>query len=90
MGGDHWVGRVDFRDERLPLVVEVQSERYHTALTDMRRDAERAEALCAAGFETVAVSEEQVWYRPSEVVDAVRTARRRLLYERPVSQRGRT
>jgi very-short-patch-repair endonuclease len=91
VGGDRWVGRVDFRHEHLPLVVEVQSELYHSALTDARRDAERAAALRAAGFEVIAVTEEQVWYRPREVVEAVERARRRLVREeRSVNQRGRT
>ncbi len=33
-GGDRWVGRVDFRDEQRPLIVEVQSATYHSALVD--------------------------------------------------------
>jgi len=77
-GGDRWVGRVDFRDPQLPLVVEVQSELYHSALTDRVADAARVAALRSAGFEVVEVSEEQVWHRPAEVVQAVREARRRL------------
>jgi very-short-patch-repair endonuclease len=74
-GGDRWVGRVDFRDASLPLVVEVQSETYHSALTDKADDAVRRAALEAAGFTVVEVTEEQVWHRPGEVVDAVRKAR---------------
>jgi very-short-patch-repair endonuclease len=77
-GGDHWVGRVDFRDARLPLVVEVQSEHYHSALVDREHDAARLAELREAGFEVVEVTEEQVWHRPAEVVEAVRGARRRL------------
>jgi very-short-patch-repair endonuclease len=77
-GDDRWVGRVDFRDPQLPLVVEVQSELYHSALTDRAADAARVAALRSAGFEVVEVSEEQVWHRPAEVVQAVRAARRRL------------
>jgi very-short-patch-repair endonuclease len=96
VGGDGWVGRVDFRDRYLPLIVEVQSETYHSALSDRRRDAARSEALRAAGFEVVEVSEEQVWHRPEEVAAAVRTARWRLhVGFAPrvapfVNQRGRT
>jgi very-short-patch-repair endonuclease len=77
-GGDRWVGRVDFRDPQLPLVVEVQSELYHSALTDRVADAARVAALRSAGFEVVEVSEEQVWHHPAEVVQAVRAARGRL------------
>ncbi|MGH9216821.1 MAG: hypothetical protein ACRDZS_11235 [Acidimicrobiales bacterium] len=77
-GGGCWVGRVDFRDEQLPLIVEVQSERYHSALVDRHDDEVRLAALRAAGFEVVEVTEGQVWHRPAEVVEAVRSARRRL------------
>jgi very-short-patch-repair endonuclease len=77
-GGDRWVGRVDFRDEDLPLLVEVQSETYHLALTDARDDEVRLAALRGAGFEVVEVTDAQVWHRPDEVVDAVCEARRRL------------
>jgi hypothetical protein len=49
-GGEHRVGRVDLRDDRLPLVVEVQSEKYHSALGDRQADERRLAALRAAGF----------------------------------------
>ncbi|MGH9235711.1 MAG: type IV toxin-antitoxin system AbiEi family antitoxin domain-containing protein [Acidimicrobiales bacterium] len=75
---DRWVGRVDFRHAHLPLVVEVQSETFHSALTDKVHDAIRSSALRAAGFEVVEVTEEQVWHRPHEVVRALRDARARL------------
>ncbi len=74
-GGDAWIGRVDFRDERLPLIVEVQSERYHIALCDQRADALRLQRLRAAGFTVVEVTDTQVWRHPLEVVEAVRAAR---------------
>lgn len=82
-GGDHWVGRVDFKDWYLPLVVEVQSERYHSALVDREHDTARLAALRGAGFEVVEVTDEQVWHRPDEVVEAVRAARRRLSSDFP-------
>jgi very-short-patch-repair endonuclease len=78
-GGDRWVGRVDFRDDRLPLVVEVQSETFHSALIDREHDAQRLADLRDAGFEVVEVTDEQVWHRPHEVLSTVREARRRLL-----------
>lgn len=76
-GGDRWVGRVDFRDRRRPLIVEVQSETYHSALVDKAHDRQRRAALEDAGFVVLEVTDEQVWYRPEEVVTAVREARRR-------------
>jgi very-short-patch-repair endonuclease len=76
-GGDVWVGRVDFRDERLPLIVEIQSERYHTALTDARADKVRLAALRDAGFTVVEITEDQVWHHPHEVIRLIEEARRR-------------
>ena len=55
-----------------PLVVEVQSEAYHSALVDKQQDEQRLAALRAAGFEVVEVTDEQVWHHPDEVVAAVR------------------
>jgi very-short-patch-repair endonuclease len=75
-GSDVWVGRVDFRDRRLPLIVEIQSERYHTALTDTQGDEVRSAALRDAGFEVVEITEDQVWHRPDEVVRVIEEARR--------------
>jgi very-short-patch-repair endonuclease len=75
-GGDAWVGRVDFRDARLPLIVEIQSERYHTALTDTQADEARLAALRDAGFEVVEITEYQVWHRPDDVVRLIEDAHR--------------
>ncbi|HEX5947129.1 MAG TPA: DUF559 domain-containing protein [Acidimicrobiales bacterium] len=79
-GDDRWVGRVDFRDPELPLVVEVQSETYHSSLVDAEHDERRLAALRAAGFTVVEVTDEQIWHRPDEVVEAVRTTRNRLRF----------
>ncbi|HEX6420067.1 MAG TPA: hypothetical protein VFZ77_16320 [Acidimicrobiales bacterium] len=78
-GGDTWVGRVDFRDEHLPLVIEVQSERFHSALTDRAGDRDRLAALRREGFTVVEVEEWEVWHAPHEVVRRVREARDRLV-----------
>jgi very-short-patch-repair endonuclease len=77
--GDRWVGRVDFVHDRLPLIVEVQSERYHSALLDRAHDARRRAALEAAGFVVVEVWDTAVWHRRHEVVAAVRSAKLHLL-----------
>ena len=66
-GGDRWDARVDFRDEVLPVVVEVLSKKYHEALCDKDADAERRGRLERAGFTVVEVWDEQIWYRRSEV-----------------------
>lgn len=69
-----WTGRVDFRHRWLPLVVELQSERYHSALVDRRRDAQRLAALRAAGFRVEEVWDAEVWTRPAEAVARIRRA----------------
>src|SRR3546814_8936301 len=38
--GDRWIGRVDFRDAELPLIVEIQSERFHASLIDKQLRSE--------------------------------------------------
>jgi len=77
-GGDEWCGRVDFRDLVLPLVVEVQSEKYHAALVDKAADASRRERLQGAGFEVVEVWDREVWHEPQAVNERIREARWRL------------
>jgi len=67
-----WTGRVDFRAIGLPLIVEVDSERFHSALSDVEADARRQASLEAAGFTVVRVSEFQVWHRPKEAAAIVR------------------
>jgi len=46
-GGEDWSGRVDFRHATLPVVLEVQSEAFHLALTDVERDEARHQRLVA-------------------------------------------
>ncbi len=75
--GTRWVGRVDLVHEQLPLVVEVQSERYHEALLDRAHDAARRAALEAAGFVVVEIWDTAAWYRRAEVLEVVRDGLRR-------------
>lgn len=71
---ERWCGRVDLVGAELPVVVEVQSERYHTSLTDREADAARRARLEAAGFVVIEVWDHDVWHRPAIVVSAVRQA----------------
>jgi hypothetical protein len=66
-----WIGRVDFLAEDCPLVVEVQSERFHTALLDTKADMMRISRLRAAGFVVVEVTDVDVWHRRLVVVQKV-------------------
>jgi very-short-patch-repair endonuclease len=77
-GGEEWCGRVDFRDHQLPLIVEIQSERYHSSLVDQVADAARRSALEAAGFIVVEVWDTDVWHRPQVVNGRIRDTRFRL------------
>jgi hypothetical protein len=70
-----WIGRVDLRDAVLPLIVEIQSERFHSSLIDQQLDAQRVARLESAGFVVVQVTELQVWHRPHELLQAVRAGR---------------
>jgi very-short-patch-repair endonuclease len=71
IGGDEWVGRVDFVNRRDRIIIEVQSDRHHAALSSRRDDQERFARLRAAGYEVVPVWEDEVWHRPDDFVQRV-------------------
>jgi very-short-patch-repair endonuclease len=69
-----WCGRVDLRHESLPLIVEIDSERFHRALTDEADDDARAQRLTDAGFALARVTDVEVWHQPAVAVARVRAA----------------
>lgn len=69
------IGRVDAFDRRRRLVVEIDSERFHSAPSDRRNDALRDARLVAAGFAVLRVPEEELVSRPSTTLRRVRSAR---------------
>lgn len=71
LGGDDWIGRVDFVHRARKVVIEVQSERFHAALSSRRDDAVRFERLRSAGFSVVEVWEDEVWHRPADFLGTV-------------------
>ena len=79
LGDEEFIGRVDFLEDDLPLVVEVLSERFHTALTDKAKDAARRGALEAQGLLVVEVWDFEIFHTPWVVVQRVKEARSRLL-----------
>lgn len=79
VGDVTFTGRVDFLDSEVPLIVEVQSERYHTSLTDHARDAARKGALGAQGFLVIEVWDFEIFHTPWVVIERVKEARQRLL-----------
>jgi very-short-patch-repair endonuclease len=72
-----WCGRVDFLSTTLPLIVEVQSERYHRALSDSAHDVARRDRLEEAGFVVTEVWDTQLWHARWKVIDIVRAGVRR-------------
>jgi hypothetical protein len=72
---ESWIGRVDFRADDCPFILEVQSERFHSGLTATRADDARFALLRAAGFVVDQVTDTQVFHTPWEVVDTVRAGR---------------
>jgi very-short-patch-repair endonuclease len=77
-----WIGRVDFVDHDLPLVVEIQSERFHASNLDRQLDEDRIGRLTAAGWKVVEVDEETVWHDGRHVAERVAVARHELLERR--------
>jgi len=75
-GGEQWAGRVDFRDLRLPFVLEVHSLRYHAALSYQRDDDNRHKRLEDSGLTVRVVWDDDVWTRPGHVADVIRDGRR--------------
>ena len=71
---EDWTGRVDLRHEWLPILIEVQSERFHGALLDRESDRRRIEAMERAGFLVVEITDTEAWTTPWIVVDKVRAA----------------
>ena len=79
VGGHSWLGRVDYLQRRLGLIVEVDSVLHHTSPGDVARDQERDEAMLAAGYRKVLrITEEDIWRRPWLVVEHMRGAIREL------------
>jgi len=75
VGGEVWLGRVDFYDRKARIVVQIDSERYHSALIDRRADDEQTVAMRAAGLEVLRFSDAEAWYHGNEVVAKLRRAR---------------
>lgn len=77
LGGETWIGRVDFVDLDAKVIVEIQSELHHTSLSDQRSDRERRRRLEEAGWIVIEITQFELWHRPREVAAQVRTARSR-------------
>ena len=71
---DRWIGRVDLYWPKWLLIIEVDSDKYHTALSDREHDAKRQRALEAAGYTVIRVAEFDLWHRRDQVIDRLRAA----------------
>lgn len=74
LGSDNeWIGRIDFVSKTRLLVIEIDSERHHSALSDKRRDAEQRGRLEAAGFVVKVLDEDDLFHKQSQVVRLLRS-----------------
>ena len=75
LGDDtRWLGRVDLYWPQWLIIIEVDSDRYHSALSDREHDAARQHALERAGYLVVRVTEQELWHRRDEVIARLRAA----------------
>lgn len=74
-GGHEPIGRADFRDHDLPLLVEVNSLVFHTTPSDREADSVRYRRFNDAGFTVAVIWEDDLWIRPREVAQTVADAR---------------
>lgn len=72
LGGDVWLGRVDYLVEGTSHVIEVMSRRYHGSLSDRRRDDERRNGLTAEGFVVHEVWDDTIFHEPWRVLALLR------------------
>lgn len=77
LGGEEWIGRVDFFYGEYGLIVEIDSDRFHASLTDARYDAERDRRFAELGLRTFRCTEHEVWHEPEQVVHRLRSELRR-------------
>jgi very-short-patch-repair endonuclease len=68
---ERWTARVDFLHEPSRTIVEVQSERYHAALTDQAADDDRRRNLEGQGYVVIEVWDNELFRAPRLVVERV-------------------
>jgi hypothetical protein len=74
LGGEGWIGRVDFYVRPARLVVEIDSDWFHSSVLDAAADQQRDAALRAAGFGVLRITEDEIRNRPVAAVDRYRRA----------------
>lgn len=77
VGDEHsWLARVDFVEREQRIIVEVQSDRFHTALLDREADKRRIALLSAAGWTVLEVKEHDLWHNPDKVIRQLQALQR--------------
>ncbi len=71
VGGQDWIGRVDFLIEGSNRVIEVLSQRYHGAPLDRLADDRRFARLNEAGFEVLTLWDTDIWNDADLVRDRI-------------------
>lgn len=84
-GGSRPLGRVDFLDDELALVVEVNSLAFHSTPSDEAADRKRYAEFNAAGFTVAVVWEPDLWSATLAVIDVINLARGRTTRGEPPS-----
>ena len=74
LGGDEWIGRVDFVDRRARVVFELDGRVGHASELDRKRDRRRDNELMAEGFRVFRFTWEELVARPQWVLAMVRKA----------------
>jgi hypothetical protein len=72
---NRWLGRVDCLDPELPLIAEIDSDRYHVAPLDSESDARRDIDMGDSGFATIRFTESEIWFDPQGTVARWRAKR---------------
>ena len=71
---DGMIGRVDFADRRLRVVVEVDSDRFHGGLVDRELDEARNRRLARAGWTVIRIDERELWWGREALEERLRSA----------------
>lgn len=74
IAGDGWAARVDFVHDSSRTIFEIQSERYHTSLTDRQDDALRFSRLEVLGYKVVEIWDNELFHHPDTVLRKVQRA----------------
>lgn len=74
LGNDQdWLGRVDFVSTTRLLVIEIDSEIHHSALSDRERDAEQRRRLEDAGFMVRVLDEDDLFNQRERTIELLRS-----------------